>query len=280
MLVRKDPAPNRATHHPNERPVRMPSISEFALHLLDELSQRFNDTDRWNFVISSLNQFGFNALNLASFSPETGVINWARSSMSPQWLQEYSDGNFAEADPILAQVSNGIDSLYVDAVGRSLVANEQRSSELYRGLERAGYNHLFSLAVPCANDEAKMVVLSSNMPGAEQMMTDQAREMRILATVIATNLGSETGALPPGIHDLAPGLASAPPLSQREKQVLQYLAEGMRNDRIAEQLDLSEVTVRAHIRTARDKLGAPTREAALVRAVQMGMLDTTYYRKR
>lgn len=250
----------------------MQSVSSFALDLLDELSQRFTDRDRWQFVVTSLSEFGFNALNLASFSPETGIIHWARTSMSEDWLKIYSDGGYAEGDPILAQVTNGVESIYVNAESRAKSSNVEISSKLYSGLKTAGYNHLFSLVVPCPDNEVKIVILSSNRPDAEQIMTEQAREMRILATVIATNLGSETEGVPSGIHDLAPLVANAPPLSQREKQVLLLLGDGLRNDQIAANLEIKEVTVRAHLKTAREKLNAPTREAALVRAVQMGLL--------
>lgn len=258
----------------------MKSISAFALDLLDDLSHRFNDGDRWELTVRKLGEFGFNALNLASFSPATGIINWARTSMSQTWLETYSNGGYAEADPVLAQTTNGIDSLYVNTETRSAEANSARAVALYSGLKNAGYNHIFSLAVPCPGDEARMVVLSSNHPEAEQMMVDQAREMRILATVLGTNLGPETGEGESGIHDLVPVLAGAVPLSAREQETLAHLATGLRNDQIAEQMGIKEITVRTHLKSARDKLHAPTREAALVRAVQLGMVSMKHHRKR
>lgn len=258
----------------------MKPISEFALELLDELSQRFSDHDRWEFVIDSLRDMGFNALNMGCFSPSTGVLKWSRSSMTPEWLEEYSSGNYADEDPLLAQVTNGIESIYVKSEERAVTANSKKSSGLYNGLRASGYMHLFSLVVPCPGDEAKIVVLSSDRPDAEQIMTDHAREMRILATVIATNLGPETSDEDSNVVDLGPILASTRPLSQREQQVLALLSEGLRNAQISDLLGIKEITVRTHIKSARDKLNAPTREAALVRAVQMGLIAPEHYRKR
>ncbi|SLN47946.1 HTH-type transcriptional regulator MalT [Falsiruegeria litorea R37] len=258
----------------------MKPISEFALELLDQLSQLFSDQDRWDFVVSSLKNMGFNALNMGCFSPTTGVLKWSRSSMSAEWLEEYSSGNYSDEDPLFAQVTNGIESLYVKSEERALTANSPKSSGLYNGLKASGYMHLFSLVVPCPGDEAKIVVLSSDRPDAEQTMTDHAREMRILATVIATNLGPETSEDESSVVDLGPILASSRPLSKREQQVLALLSEGLRNDQISDLLGIKEITVRTHIKSARDKLGAATREAALVRAVQMGLIAPEYYRKR
>ncbi len=258
----------------------MKPISEFALELLDQLSQLFSDQDRWDFVISCLQNAGFNALNMGCFSPSTGVIKWSRSSMTAEWLLEYSTGSYADEDPLLAQVTNGIESIYVKSEERAVTANSKKSIGLYNGLKASGYLHLFSLVVPCPGDEAKIVVLSSDRTDAEQIMTDQAREMRILATVIATNLGPEAQDGESNVVDLGPSLASTRPLSNREQQVLALLSEGLRNDQISDLLGIKEITVRTHIKSARDKLGAPTREAALVRAVQMGLIAPEHYRKR
>ncbi|MGJ8623900.1 MAG: response regulator transcription factor [Yoonia sp.] len=61
-------------------------------------------------------------------------------------------------------------------------------------------------------------------------------------------------------------------LSTREKDVLHYLAAGLRNDAIASKLGIAEITVRVHITSARRKLGAATREQAIALAIQSGQL--------
>jgi DNA-binding CsgD family transcriptional regulator len=52
-------------------------------------------------------------------------------------------------------------------------------------------------------------------------------------------------------------------LSAREKEVLSLVAQGMRNRDIAEQLFISEVTVKAHMRSIMRKLGARSRTHAV-----------------
>ena len=58
------------------------------------------------------------------------------------------------------------------------------------------------------------------------------------------------------------------PLSKREREVFELLAEGLNGARIAERLVLSPDTVRTHIRNGMAKLGASTRSQALVIALR------------
>ncbi len=59
-------------------------------------------------------------------------------------------------------------------------------------------------------------------------------------------------------------------LSEREKQCLSLLAQGLRTQRIAERIAISPATVEFHFKNARKKLGALTREQALAISVQNG----------
>lgn len=55
-------------------------------------------------------------------------------------------------------------------------------------------------------------------------------------------------------------------LTQREKQILEYVLEGMSNKEIAEQLMITHHTSKAHVSSILHKLGARTR-AGIVRIV-------------
>jgi pimeloyl-ACP methyl ester carboxylesterase/DNA-binding CsgD family transcriptional regulator len=59
-------------------------------------------------------------------------------------------------------------------------------------------------------------------------------------------------------------------LSAREREVLELIAGGLGNNQIAEQLELSEKTVRNHINSIFAKLDVPTRAQAIVRAREAG----------
>jgi len=60
----------------------------------------------------------------------------------------------------------------------------------------------------------------------------------------------------------------APQLTQRERDVLRLLADGLSNEEIGKQLFISAETVRTHLRKAMDKLGAETRTQAVALALR------------
>ena len=70
---------------------------------------------------------------------------------------------------------------------------------------------------------------------------------------------------------LALSLATEP-LTAREGQVLTLLAEGLCNKHIATRLEISLGTVKAHLRSAFDKLGVHSRTEAILMAERRGML--------
>jgi DNA-binding NarL/FixJ family response regulator len=68
--------------------------------------------------------------------------------------------------------------------------------------------------------------------------------------------------------------SGAPRLSDRERQVLSLLAEGLGVTAIAGHLFLSESTAKSHIGRIYEKLGAANRAQALVTAMRLGLIDS------
>ena len=65
------------------------------------------------------------------------------------------------------------------------------------------------------------------------------------------------------------------PLSEREIEVLQLIADGLTNREIANKLFLSLNTVKVHTRNIYGKLGAHHRTDAVVKARTLGILSAT-----
>jgi pimeloyl-ACP methyl ester carboxylesterase/DNA-binding CsgD family transcriptional regulator len=76
------------------------------------------------------------------------------------------------------------------------------------------------------------------------------------------------------MHEFLPSATADQPgfadLTRREKQILNLIARGLDNHGIGAQLAISEKTVRNHLTTILDKLGADTRVEAVVRARDAG----------
>ena len=68
--------------------------------------------------------------------------------------------------------------------------------------------------------------------------------------------------------------SNAPRLSDRERQVLELLAEGLGVSAIAGRLYLSESTAKSHIGRIYEKLGAANRAQALVTAMRLGLISS------
>ncbi len=62
-------------------------------------------------------------------------------------------------------------------------------------------------------------------------------------------------------------------LTQREREVLRLLADGMTNEVMGAELSISPQTVRTHIQKAREKLGAQTRVQAVATALREGLIS-------
>ena len=72
---------------------------------------------------------------------------------------------------------------------------------------------------------------------------------------------------------LGPAQAAADDvLSQREREVVRFVAEGLTNAEIASRLVLSEHTIHRHVANILAKLGVKSRAAAAVAAAERGLL--------
>src|SRR5262249_52148220 len=72
-------------------------------------------------------------------------------------------------------------------------------------------------------------------------------------------------------HDDREG-AFEEPLTPREIEVLELLAEGLPNKAIADRLHISDQTVKFHVSSISGKLGAANRTDAVRRAVRRGLI--------
>lgn len=98
----------------------------------------------------------------------------------------------------------------------------------------------------------------------QRAVSAAARGETVLAPEIQTGLAHEIRRRNP---------ERRPSLSLRERQVLRQVAAGCCTTDIARELRIRESTVKTHVANASEKLGAPTRAAAVARAMRIGLLD-------
>lgn len=101
-------------------------------------------------------------------------------------------------------------------------------------------------------------------------LADVVGEHSTLAAARADGVDADAIVLPYGraLHDPL----AAEPLTARERQVLELLAEGLPNKSIAARLGISDQTVKFHVASVTGKLGAANRTDAVRLAVRRGLV--------
>ncbi|MBW3650501.1 MAG: response regulator transcription factor [Actinobacteria bacterium] len=74
------------------------------------------------------------------------------------------------------------------------------------------------------------------------------------------------------VHALPAASGAEEPVSKREEEVLQLIADGCSSAEVAEQLFISQKTVKNHLASIYHKLDARDRTQAVLRAVRMGIV--------
>jgi len=105
--------------------------------------------------------------------------------------------------------------------------------------------------------------------GLERAAIQIVGEVRTLASARAADVDADAIVLaePEDADDPA-----AEPLTPRETEVLALVAEGLSNKAIADELGISDQTVKFHIASIAGKLGATSRTDAVRLAVRRGLL--------
>jgi two-component system, NarL family, response regulator len=113
-------------------------------------------------------------------------------------------------------------------------------------------------------------IFSSIRAGAKGYILKSAPRAEII--VALRKIGTGERYLPEYVAATIASRLSAPSLTGRETEVLQLLRLGISNKEVARQLDVSEGTVKAHVREILSKLGAISRTEAVNLALQRGLL--------
>jgi D-alanyl-D-alanine carboxypeptidase/D-alanyl-D-alanine-endopeptidase (penicillin-binding protein 4) len=107
--------------------------------------------------------------------------------------------------------------------------------------------------------------LAAAQLGARELLDKNATLAELMLAVrrsLAASQGGEPGILSRARYDLTP----------RQREVLGLIVEGLDNRQIAERLEITERTARAHVSAVLRQLGASNRTQAAVAAVQRGIL--------
>jgi len=111
--------------------------------------------------------------------------------------------------------------------------------------------------------------------GARGVVLRDVAALRLVAAVRAVAEGLivlDAGAAESVLRPRPTVPAAVEPLTPREQEVLQLLAQGLPNKLIAARLGISDHTVKFHVNAILGKLGAQSRTEALAQAARLGLV--------
>jgi DNA-binding NarL/FixJ family response regulator len=126
----------------------------------------------------------------------------------------------------------------------------------------------------------KLLVISAEMaPQTRRSYDEHFVDAVVAQSCDFTSLGSVLRRVARGERYLADGARSAapgratPPLTRRERQVLEHLVRGATTESIAHELAISPNTVRSHVQGLTRKLGTHGRGAAVSAALSRSLVE-------
>ena len=148
-----------------------------------------------------------------------------------------------------------------------------------------------SARVSVENLDCALLFLTDDLESVRVMLNSNLRAWGVLpADVGEDELHAAVLAVAEGLWVGAPGLVEglmrlprggealgeeslSEPLTSREKEVLQHMAEGLANKQIALLLSISEHTVKFHLSSLYVKLGVSSRTEAVRRGIELGLIS-------
>jgi len=127
-----------------------------------------------------------------------------------------------------------------------------------------------------ADDDAVVAAMRAGARGyvvkgaGRDELLQAVRTVAAGGAVFSPGVADRLGAFFSGVA-AQPGREAFPQLTEREREVLELLARGFDNRRIARELFLSDKTVRNHVSNVLSRLDAPDRAEAIQRARRAGM---------
>ena len=225
------------------------------------ISEAKHDAEIRTAFMDMLAILGFSAaysLNPVVADPRVGrrLLNFG---FPEAWEKEYSD-RLALFDPLPRAALRHGGAFRWSETGK--IVRLSRAQQGYLdGLENLGMGD--GIGMPCYGPGARRGFIGIGLPSSEASFAPET----ILKLQLAGQLSFQRHSQLNRVHDLA-----NPRLSQREQEVLQWIARGKSNAVIGQLLRISRSTVDVYVSRLFEKLGVADRTSAAVRALALGLV--------
>lgn len=194
------------------------------------------------------------ALPLAN--PPASII----SNYPSAWQQRYAEAEYVKNDPTIAASRRSM---------RPLVWSDEvfaGAKQLWSEARDAG------LQVGCAQfitdgfgNRGMLTLARSHEPLTERELQAKSTQIHWLSVLVHEHF--------PRIYPQEQQAFEIPSLTEREIEILRWSADGKTVAEIAAMLPISSHTVNFHMKNAMEKLAAPNKSAAILRAAMLGLLE-------
>ena len=178
-------------------------------------------------------------------------------------------GEAADGDELIAVVRRE----HPDVVLTDLAMPGRSGLEAIRVLHESNPELPVLVLTMHADDDSVLAALQAGARGYLIKGADGGELVRAIQTVAAGDAvyGAAIANRIVAMLTSAPRSAAFPELTDREREVLDLMADGLRNHAIADAMGLSEKTVRNHVSNVLLKLHVPDRTAAAIKAREAGL---------
>lgn len=238
-------------------------------NIVSAFNERFKvggtEEDSWLIAQSIVRDVGGSALNIGGTNIAGDQPSWGRSSMSDAWLKRYETKNYHLVDPFIAALVGRLPEVMTDC---GVLQQSDPAYELNHDLNAYGYGSLYaSTSGSLSSGYREIVVFCSEHSLADVDASIGFKRLKVIHAIIAANMPTQLNGEFRGRIKVREASLTA-----KECDILCWLACGLRNDQIAFNGNIAEVTVRKHLLSIRKKLGAMTREQAIAIAVRDGWI--------
>ena len=181
---------------------------------------------------------------------------------------------------IVAEADNGqalleiLETVQVDVVLLDVRMPEMGGLEALETLRRTASG--IKVLVLSMHDEPALVRRAVDLGAAGYMLKNSSREELVKALrLVASGDGYVQGDVVRPLLDQLSGKdpAEADPLSAREREILGLISDGLENKQIARRLDISEATVKTHLKAVFERLEVRSRAEAVAVGLRLGIIE-------
>ena len=250
--------------------------------MINSIADLLNNLDKsdqeavWENALKFFESFGFHITNYGIIDKANSDVIGFHSNMADSWMQYYMDSEYMKDDPWVNYVVSNDAPLVYSREGQSELTLEKgtRSEKMVNEAAELGLTN--SICIPVHNKFGHLITgfnlgADMNHKDFQKMLDENMQDILMGAAFVNTHLVDMT----PKEYTKS-GWTANPYykqlLSDRELEVLKWLCEGNRNDRIAEKMNIASVTVNYHLKEIKRKLGARTREQSVALAYKKGLL--------